>query len=66
MSPLLSLLLYKIVLPDLILLLRKWGFFDAADALAAKTAVEIVAAIKQLKTYPEFPKDTSLRDSPGD
>lgn len=41
--------------PLLIELLKKWGFFDAAEALAAKTAVEIVVDIKNTKTYQEYP-----------
>lgn len=57
----LSLLLWKIVLPEIIILLRHWGFFDAAEALAAKSVVEVVNAVKQAKVEYSYPDNTALR-----
>lgn len=47
--------LVKYGIPLLIELLKKWGFFDAAEALAAKTTVAIVEDIKNTKTYQSYP-----------
>ena len=49
----------KYGIPLLIELLQKWGFFDAAEALAAKAADQIVVDIKSTKTYESFPKENS-------
>lgn len=48
-------LLLKYGIPLIIELLQKWGFFDAAQAIAAKTADDILVDIKSTKTYQEFP-----------
>lgn len=47
-----SLLLWQVVVPVMISLLRKWGYINLAEALAAKA----VLMIKNLKNYHE-PKD---------
>lgn len=49
----------KYGVPLLIELLQKYGFFDAAEALAAKTADELVVDVKSLKTYQQFPSENS-------
>lgn len=45
----------KYGIPMIIELLEKMGLFTAAEALAARTADDLIVDIKSLKTYQEYP-----------
>jgi hypothetical protein len=47
--------LLKYGIPLLIELLQKYGFFDAAEALGAKTVDQLLVDVQSLKTYQEYP-----------
>lgn len=53
----LSVIVWKILLPDLIVWLRNRGYFNVAEELAAKGALAVYREIKDLKTFPEYPKE---------
>lgn len=52
-------LIIKYGIPLMIELAQKMGFFDFAEALAARTADDLAVDIKSLKTYPGFPEQNS-------
>lgn len=51
-----SFTLFKLVLPQVISWLQHEGYLNAAEGLAAKSYVEIKQDLKDIKTYPEYPK----------
>lgn len=56
-------LLLKYVLPFVISWLRKEGFFNAAEAIAAKGAIAVVKEVKSLKIDPTYPSQDSRGQS---
>lgn len=50
-----SLIIWKIVLPDIVLWLRKEGYINVAENLIAKFTINSINEIKSIKTYQEYP-----------
>ena len=53
----LSIVLWKVVLPDLLLWAQQHGYISLAEELAAKGAVALATEIKSIKTYDQYPGD---------
>lgn len=63
MEEILLIAFLKFAVPLIIELARKWGFFNFAEELAAKTMTDLVVAVKETKTYQEYP-DPNKRNNP--
>lgn len=55
-------ILIKIAMPIVLQYLQKSGAIDSAEAWGIKTGTHVLAATRVEDSYP---KDTALRDSPG-
>jgi len=53
----LSLILWNVVIPDIILWLRHTGYTNAAETLAATAVTDVVKTVKSIKTYDQYPGD---------